>query len=235
VKPRVDSWSRCLALVIARVRAKWPSSTCSSIRAGRTSAWRGSCWAAERWRVRLSLLVGIALCVTSHDLARAAELVQPSEPLVVVISSNPEAPFVRRLAAELSLFGYRVQVAERGDSDADLPGLLARSAAAALIAVDQGRQTVDIVVASSAGPARQERERLDPRRQADTNAAVLAERFRARLTELGIAPGAAAPSDGSGWRARSARPTVAWVSIRTLSSRSGRSPCFGCRPAPLRR
>jgi hypothetical protein len=44
---------------------------------------------------------------------------------------------------------------------------------------------------AGAGPSRRERERLDPRRQVDTNAAVLAERFRARLTELGIAPNAA--------------------------------------------
>ena len=44
---------------------------------------------------------------------------------------------------------------------------------------------------ASVGPARRERERLDPRRRDDTNAAVLAERFRARLTELGIAPGPA--------------------------------------------
>jgi hypothetical protein len=43
---------------------------------------------------------------------------------------------------------------------------------------------------ATAGGARREVERLDPRRRADTNAAVLAERFRARLTELGIAPSA---------------------------------------------
>jgi hypothetical protein len=49
-------------------------------------------------------------------------------------------------------------------------------------------------VAEASGGARHERERLDPRRRADTNAAVLAERFRARLTELGIAPGATEPS-----------------------------------------
>jgi hypothetical protein len=69
--------------------------------------------------------------------------------------------------------------------------LLKRSGGAALIAVDQGRQTAEVMVgdAASGAPARRERERLDPRRRADTNAAVLAERFRARLTELGISPG----------------------------------------------
>jgi hypothetical protein len=100
---------------------------------------------------------------------------------------------VRRLAAELSLFGYRVEVASRASAEADLSDWLKRSGGAALIAVDQGRQTAEIIVADSAGgvPARHERERLDPRRRADTNAAVLAERFRARLTELGISPGVA--------------------------------------------
>jgi hypothetical protein len=111
-------------------------------------------------------------------------------PLVVVVTSNPEAPFVRRLAAELSLFGYRVEVAARASADTDLAELLTRSGGAALIAVDQGHQTAEVVVGDTAGagPARRERERLDPRRRADTNAAVLAERFRARLTELGIVP-----------------------------------------------
>jgi hypothetical protein len=115
-------------------------------------------------------------------------------PLVVVVSSNPEAPFVRRLAAELSLFGYRVEVASRAAGEGDLGDLLQRSGGAALIAVDQGRQTAEVIVgdAAGAGPARHERERLDPRRRADTNAAVLAERFRARLTELGIVPGGGA-------------------------------------------
>jgi hypothetical protein len=111
---------------------------------------------------------------------------------VVVVTSSPDAPFVRRLAAELSLFGYRVEVASRGSSlETDLGELLKRSGGAALIAVDQGRQTAEVIVGDSAGgvPARHERERLDPRRRADTNAAVLAERFRARLTELGILPG----------------------------------------------
>jgi hypothetical protein len=112
----------------------------------------------------------------------------------VVVTSNPDAPFVRRLAAELLLFGYRVDVQARAAADDDLPQLLARSGGAALIAVDQGSQTAEVMVGESAahGPARSERERLDPRRRADTNAAVLAERFRARLTELGIAPHAAA-------------------------------------------
>jgi hypothetical protein len=120
---------------------------------------------------------------------RAAETTA-SEPLVVVMSSAPDTPFVRRLAAELSLFGYRVEVVTRNTRDGDLGDLLEASGGAALIAVDPGKQTVDVVVAphTSGGRARYERERLDPRRHADTNAAVLAERFRARLTELGIAP-----------------------------------------------
>jgi hypothetical protein len=124
----------------------------------------------------------------------SAEAVDPdassSSPLVVVMSDNPDSPFVRRLAAELSLFGYRVQVETRSTADDDLTELLETSGGAALIAVEQGKQTVDIVMASG-GPgerAGHEHERLDPRRRADTNAAVLAERFRARLTELGIAP-----------------------------------------------
>jgi hypothetical protein len=113
-----------------------------------------------------------------------------SAPLVVVMSSNPDTPFVRRLAAELSLFGYRVEIVTRNTGDVDLGDLLEASSGAALIAVDPGKQTVDVVVAPQTigGRARYERERLDPRRRADTNAAVLAERFRARLTELGIAP-----------------------------------------------
>jgi hypothetical protein len=121
-----------------------------------------------------------------------------SEPLVVVMSSTPDTPFVRRLAAELSLFGYRVEVVARNTGDGDLGDLLEASGGAALIAVDPGKQTVDVVVAphTSGGRARYERERLDPRRRADTNAAVLAERFRARLTELGIAPSTGiVPSD----------------------------------------
>ena len=114
------------------------------------------------------------------------------------MSSNPDTPFVRRLAAELSLFGYGVAVVTRNTSDVDLGDLLVASGGAALIAVDPGKQTVDVVVAprTSGGRARYERERLDPRRRADTNAAVLAERFRARLTELGIAPSSGmAPPD----------------------------------------
>ena len=120
-----------------------------------------------------------------------AEAQEPG-PLVVVVSGNPDAPFVRRLAAELSLFGYRVEVGTRGSADTDLSELLKRSGGAALIAVDQGRQTAEVIVgdAVDGAPARYERERLDPRRRADTNAAVLAERFRARLTELGISPAA---------------------------------------------
>jgi hypothetical protein len=86
-----------------------------------------------------------------------------------------------------------VEVASRASVETDLGELLQRSGGAALIAVDQGRQTAEVIVGDAAGgaPARHERERLDPRRRADTNAAVLAERFRARLTELGISPGAA--------------------------------------------
>jgi hypothetical protein len=118
---------------------------------------------------------------------------QGGGPLVVVVTSSPDAPFVRRLAAELSLFGYRVEVASRTSAETDLGDLLKRSGGAALIAVDQGRQTAEVIVGDSARgvPARHERERLDPRRRADTNAAVLAERFRARLTQLGILPGVA--------------------------------------------
>jgi hypothetical protein len=121
--------------------------------------------------------------------AARAELAQ--SPLVVVVSSNPDAPFVRRLAAELSLFGFRVEVAARGDTEESLPRLLEQSRGAALISVDQGKQTAEIVVAArdASGGVRTESERLDPRRRADTNAAVLAERVRARLTELGISPG----------------------------------------------
>ena len=99
---------------------------------------------------------------------------------------------MRRLAAELGLFGYRVSVQAREPGDVDLTELLGRSGGSALIAVDQGGQTAEIVVdRAGQGPPRRELERLDPRRRADTNAAVLAERFRARLTELGIAPSAA--------------------------------------------
>jgi hypothetical protein len=139
------------------------------------------------------LLLFAAVCLCSAP-ASALDDAAASEPLVVVTSSNPDAPFVRRLAAELSLFGYRVQVTTRASGEVELADLLESSGGAALIAVDPGKQTVDIVVAAgtNGGPARHERERLDPRRRADTNAAVLAERFRARLTELGIAPAAAA-------------------------------------------
>jgi hypothetical protein len=137
--------------------------------------------------LRFIACVGFICAVSAHGYA------QRPGPLVVVVTSNPEAPFVRRLAAELALFGYQVEVAARASTETDLNELLARSGAAALIAVDQGRQTAEVVVGemAGAGPARHERERLDPRRRADTNAAVLAERFRARLTELGIPPGEA--------------------------------------------
>lgn len=124
-----------------------------------------------------------------------AEAQEPG-PLVVVVTSNPDAPFVRRLAAELSLFGYRVEVGTRSSADTNLSDLLRRSGGAALIAVDQGRQTAEVIVSDALDGAstRYERERLDPRRRADTNAAVLAERFRARLTELGISPAAESAS-----------------------------------------
>jgi hypothetical protein len=137
----------------------------------------------------------LAACLGLVCAISAPALAQGPGPLVVVVTSNPEAPFVRRLAAELSLFGYRVEVAARASADIDLAELLTRSGGAALIAVDQGRQTAEVVVGETAGagPARHERERLDPRRRADTNAAVLAERFRARLTELGIPPGETPP------------------------------------------
>lgn len=142
----------------------------------------------------MSLLLFAVVCLRSTPARALDEDAAASEPLVVVTSSNPDAPFVRRLAAELSLFGYLVQVTTRAPGEVELTDLLHSSGAAALIAVDPGKQTVDIVVGSgtSGGPARHERERLDPRRRADTNAAVLAERFRARLTELGITPAAAA-------------------------------------------
>lgn len=157
----------------------------------RTSAWRVSSSRAERSVALLLLFAALALRATPGRALDAAEV---PEALVVVTSSNPDAPFVRRLAAELSLFGYRVHITTRAAGDGDLSELLASSGGAALIAVDPGKQTVDIVVAAetNGGPARYERERLDPRRRADTNAAVLAERFRARLTELGIAPATSA-------------------------------------------
>jgi hypothetical protein len=162
-----------------------------STRTDRTHAWLSSCSAAERsrrargWCCALVLAGALASFATSAGAESAA-------PLVIVVSSNPDAPFVRRLAAELSLFGYRVELATRGGSDGDLDQLLLRRSGAALIAVDQGGQTAEVIVGERAGavPSRRERERLDPRRQVDTNAAVLAERFRARLTELGIAPAA---------------------------------------------
>jgi hypothetical protein len=130
-------------------------------------------------------LIAGALLLTSPALAGK------EPPLVVVVCSNSDAPFVRRLAAELSLFGYRVEVAERREGEPELTSVLTSRGGAALISVDQGRQTAEVIVAAPPGGAAEHRdvERLDPRRRADTNAAVLAERFRARLTELGIAPG----------------------------------------------
>jgi hypothetical protein len=134
------------------------------------------------------LALGALLCCAFcfEGSARAAE---PVAPLVVVLSSDPDAPFVRRLAAELSLFGYGVQVAQRSSEDPELTSELQRSGGAALISVDPAGQSAEVVVGASAtGGVQRERERLDPRRRDDTNAAVLAERFRARLTELGISP-----------------------------------------------
>jgi hypothetical protein len=156
---------------------------------GPTPASRSSSWLAElATRARLRA-VSAALSLALGLLAPPARGT-PVGALVVVVSSNPNAPFVRRLAAELSLFGYRVEVTARDAEDVDLAELLARHGGAALIAVDQPRQTAEVIVGqpTGLGPFRHERERLDPRRQADTNAAVLAERFRARLTELGISP-----------------------------------------------
>lgn len=157
--------------------ARTSASRVSFCRVSRTSA-------TARWCMAL-----LALAVFSSWPQRVHA--QAAAPLVVVVTSSPDTPFVRRLAAELSLFGYRVEVQARASNEADLPQLLARSGGAALIAVDPGSQTAEVVVGESdaQGPLRRERERLDPRRRADTNAAVLAERFRARLTELGIAPG----------------------------------------------
>jgi len=183
--------------VIAWAHAKWQTATWRSTRVARTSESRVSCSRTEpEARRRATGFVARAACVLAcvgFVLASSSQvLAQGAGPLVVVVTSSPDAPFVRRLAAELSLFGYRVEVAARASADTDLDELLVRSGGAALIAVDQGRQTAEVVVGEAAGrgPARHERERLDPRRRADTNAAVLAERFRARLTELGIAPGA---------------------------------------------
>jgi len=149
---------------------------------------RSSCSRAERARRCRALFLGCALasaCALTTLVARAEQ-----GPLVVVLSNDPDGPFVRRLAAELALFGYRVELATRSANDGDLSGLLARRSGAALIAVDQRGQTAEVIVGERAGAGRprRERERLDPRRQVDTNAAVLAERFRARLTQLGIAP-----------------------------------------------
>jgi hypothetical protein len=108
---------------------------------------------------------------------------------VIVLTGHPDAPFVRRLAAELVLFGYRVDVQERSAATADANELLPSSSAAALVAVDPGEGTAEILVRSpSSGNTQTEAEHLDPRRPPETNAAVLAERFRARLTELGILP-----------------------------------------------
>lgn len=128
-------------------------------------------------------------------------------PLVAVLSESPDAPFARRLAAELSLFGYRVEVMPR-PAAGDEVELLARVGGVALIAVDPGDQSAQFVVPTPTG-AHVERERLDPRRPVDTNAAVLAERLRARLAELGLPPGSsqAQPADPPRLIERSA-PTV---------------------------
>jgi hypothetical protein len=154
----------------------------------RTREWRAKCSRAERrrfCRIALGSLLCCVLCLVSAPAARAAE---PAAPLVIVLSSDSEAPFVRRLAAELSLFGYRVQLATRSSEDSELEGELQRSGGSALISVDATGQSAEVMVADGSGGVKRERERLDPRRRVDTNAAVLAERFRARLTELGISP-----------------------------------------------
>jgi hypothetical protein len=162
----------------------------------RTPEWRAKYSGAERQgltlRVVLSALVCCALCLGSATPAHAA---QAAAPLVIVISSDPQAPFVRRLAAELSLFGYRVEVATRTAEDPELEAELRHWGGSALISVDASGQSAEVVVTDSAGGVKRERERLDPRRRADTNAAVLAERFRARLTELGISPAPAPVSE----------------------------------------
>lgn len=156
----------------------------------RTREWRAKYSGAERRLFALRLLLGwllcCALCCAGAAPAGAAQAALP--PLVIVISGDPQAPFVRRLAAELSLFGYRVEVATRGAEEPGLEAELQRWGGSALISVDASGQSAEVVVTDSAGGAKRERERLDPRRRADTNAAVLAERFRARLTELGISP-----------------------------------------------
>jgi hypothetical protein len=153
--------------------------------------WRASWFRTEHAAPRAGLRGAVALSLALCSFTGPVHA-QHVGPLVVVITSNPETPFVRRLAAELGLFGYRVEVETRASNDVDWGELLGRSGGAALIAVDGGGQTAEIVIGDPAGdgPPRRERERLDPRRRADTNAAVLAERFRARLTELGIAPSA---------------------------------------------
>ena len=46
---------------------------------------------------------------------------------MVVVSNNPDAPFVRRLAAELSLFGYRVELLTRESNETELETLLQQS------------------------------------------------------------------------------------------------------------
>lgn len=194
VKPRAGSSRRYRAPAIGPERAAPPRVTWQSIHADRTRGWRGSCWNADggppRW---LKLACAVALTCATWLAPLRAEAHTPADPLVVVLSSNPEAPFVRRLSAELALFGYRVEVVTRGGAEVRLDELLRTTAAEALIAVDAGNRSAEVIVARGASVAPQRvRERLDPRRRADTNAAVLAERFRARLTELGIAPSASA-------------------------------------------
>lgn len=116
-------------------------------------------------------------------------------PLVTVLSENPDAPFARRLAAELSLFGYRVEVMPRPVAGDDAE-LLARVGGVALIAVEPDDQSAEFVVPAPGG-ARVEHERLDPRRPVDTNAAVLAERLRARLAELGLPRPGSSPAEST--------------------------------------
>ncbi len=135
------------------------------------------------WLALLGALVWASPCA-------AASGKRGEQPLVVIASDEPDSAFVRRLAAELSLFGYRVELTPGSPGAPSLAELLASTGGSAVIAVQQDHWRVDVVMA---GVGAQESEDLDPRRRPETNAAVLAERFRARLTELGIAPGAAAP------------------------------------------
>lgn len=142
-------------------------------------------------RIRVGFVLVLAAAVLSVYQPARAQLRSVSNALVIVTATNPDAPLVRRLAAELSLFGYRVDVATLAPDDGQPSEMLLCSRGAALIAVDESAKTAELVVCErpGTGPAVREVERLDPRRRPDINAVVLAERSRARLTELGLAPG----------------------------------------------